>query len=145
VIAYTELEQLVGPELPGRTFTIEPYKQWLTCDVVGSPELTEDVAHPIFAFIASVSAMGVTIDEFFTICHASASDGAVFGECANEYREELRVGSTYQVCGRITDVRRKEGQRAGVFDIVQVEFEISDGAGQVAALCRNSFVFKRSA
>jgi hypothetical protein len=145
MISYEEVRKLVGRELPGGTFTIEPYKQWLTCDVVGSPELTEDVAHPIFAFIASVSAMGVTIDEFFTICHASASDGAVFGECANEYREELRVGSTYQVCGRITDVRRKEGQRAGVFDIVQVEFQMVDEHGAVAATAANSFVFKRVA
>jgi hypothetical protein len=145
VISYEAVRKLVGRELPGGHFTIEPYKHWLTCDVVGSPEPPGDVAHPIFVFISTMSAMGVTIDELFRICHATALDGAVLGDCANAFIATLHVGSTYEVRGRIADVVRKEGKRAGVFDVVKVEFEVVDEHGTVAATTAASFVFKRVA
>ena len=52
-------------------------------------------------------------------------------------------GATYAVKGGITGIERKEGRRAGVFDIVTFRLELSDAGGEPAAVSTNSFIFPR--
>ncbi len=87
--------------------------------------------------------MGVSLDELFAMVGSSAADGPMFGEAGLEFRKPLEVGATYRVEGGITGVARKEGKRAGVFDIVAFELRMIDEGGDVAAVASNSFVFPR--
>jgi hypothetical protein len=47
------------------------------------------------------------------------------------------------VTGGIVDVTRKEGRKAGVFDIVTFRLELADAGGAVTAVSTNSFIFPR--
>ena len=67
----------------------------------------------------------------------------MFGEAEIEQRIPLRIGESYEVRGGITGVVRKEGRRAGVFDIVTLRLELVDAEGEVAGVSTNSFVFPR--
>ena len=144
MIELAELEKIVDTPFPGGRFTIEPYEHWLLCDVVQGERPANNVAHPLYAYNAALAGMGISVDELFTMCGATAEDGPMFGEHETEIREPLKVGATYDVTGRITKVDRKEGRKAGVFDLVFFELDIADpDTGDVKAVVRNSFVFPR--
>lgn len=137
------LEALVGTPFPGGSYTIEPYRHWLFVDASGAPGTREGTAHPLEAYYGALAGMGLSVDELFSLVGASADDGPMFGEASIEIREPLRIGATYAVAGGIVDVKRKEGRRAGVFDIVAFRLELRDEAGTLAAVSTNSFVFPR--
>jgi hypothetical protein len=144
MIELAELEKIVGTPFPGGRVTIEPYEHWLLCDVVQSERPAGGVAHPLYAYNVTLAGMGITVNDLFIMCGATADDGPMFGEHETELRQPLKVGATYDVQGRITKVDRKEGRKAGVFDLVFFELDLVDpDTGEVAGVCRNSFVFPR--
>lgn len=138
-----ELESIVGRTFPGGHYTVEPYLDWLVRDVVQSGH--DDVAHPIFGFIASLRGKGMSLDELFEICGATAADGPMFGEHETELLRPLQVGETYTVAGQFVSAVRKQGKKAGTFDIVGFELTLTDSEGRLAATAFNSFVFPRRA
>ncbi len=143
IVALETLESLVGQPFPGGTFTVEPYQNWLTNDVVLAPQRDDDLAHPMYCYYAALAGMGISLDELFALAHATADDGVMFGEAEIELVAPMRVGVTYTVRGTFTSVVRKEGKKAGVFDIVAFALELVDPTGAVAGISTNSFVFPR--
>ena len=138
-----ELEALVGRQLPGGTYTVEPWRVWLANDVVGAPQRTDGIAHPMFCYYAAMAGMGLTIDEMFALCSASADDGPMFGECELQQLCPLEIGTTYTVRGEITSAVRKQGARTGTFDIVAFQLEVVAPDGEVAGMVSNSFIYPR--
>ncbi len=138
-----ELEALVGWQFPGGTYTVEPWRVWLTNDVVGAPQHTDGIAHPMFCYYAAMAGMGLSIDELFTLCRASADDGPMFGESDLRQLRPLEVGTTYTVRGQITSAVRKQGTRTGTFDIVAFRLEVVAPDGDVAGVVSNSFIYPR--
>ena len=138
-----ELEALVGRRLPGGTYTVDSWRVWLTNDVVGAPQRTDGVAHPMFCYYAAMAGMGLTIDEMFTLCSASADDGPMFGESDLQQLRPLEIGTTYTVRGEITSAVRKQGARTGTFDIVGFRLEVVAPDGEVSGVVSNSFVYPR--
>lgn len=143
-----DLSSVVGRTFPGGSYTIHPWRAWLLADAVLAepPALQEpeQVAHPLFAWMAATGAMGLTWDELFAWFGASASDGPVFGEHETALHRQLKVGATYRVTGRIDSATRKVGRRTGTFDVVGYSMDLYDAvdAAPVAA-CWNSIVFPR--
>jgi hypothetical protein len=142
-IALGELEALKGRAFPGGTYTIEPYRHWLMNDAVGDDANTSGAASPMEIYYGAMGGLGLTLDELFALAGATAADGPMFGEAEIEQHRPLRVGETYAVRGTFTDVVRKEGRRAGVFDIVTFRLELVAPDGEIAGVSTNSFVFPR--
>ena len=142
-VAVEELEALVGTSFPGGSYTIQPYRHWLMLDVVEAPPLGEGTAHPMEVYYGALAGMGISVDELFALVGARAEDGPMFGEAEIELHRPLRVGATYSVSGGITGVVRKEGRKAGVFDIVTFRLELTGEDGEPAAASTNSFIFPR--
>ena len=66
------------------------------------------------------------------------------GDQRFEFIEPLEVDREYAVEGGITEVVRKEGRRAGVFDIATFELRILDlDTRAPVAVSTTSFVFPR--
>jgi hypothetical protein len=147
--AEADLDGQVGRAFPGGTYTVSPWKAWLLADTVLAPppsvrDAGEQVAHPLFAWMAATGAMGITWDELFAWFGASASDGPVFGEHETTLHRPLRVGATYRVSGGIVSAERKVGRRTGVFDVVGYSMDLHDEEdGAHVATCWNSIVFPR--
>lgn len=132
----------VGRAFPGGQFTIEPWRAWLVADCLGVDPWDPD-PHPIFAWLASATTMGVTWDELFAWFGATAEDGPMFGEHETTILAPLAIGATYRVTGAILSVDRKVGRTAGTFDIVEYALELHDTDGTRVARCTNSIVFPR--
>ena len=68
----------------------------------------------------------------------------MFGEAGHRARTG-RSGSARRsrISGGITGVVRKEGRKAGVFDIVTFRLELVGEDGALAAVSTNSFIFPR--
>ena len=94
-------------------------------------------------YYGALAGMGLSVDELFALVGATADDGPMFGEATMEVERPLVVGATYTVTGAIVGVTRKEGRKAGVFDIVTFRLELADADGAVAAVSTNSFIFPR--
>ena len=141
--ALADLEALVGKPFPGGTYTIEPYRHWLMTDAFGAVPASEGTAHPMETYYGALAGMGLSVDELFALVGATAADGPMFGETTIDIRRSLRIGATYDVSGSIESIERKEGRRAGVFDIVGFRLELREPGGELAAVSTNSFIFPR--
>lgn len=141
MLSEDQLAGLVGQRLPGGSYTIEPYVDWLVKDVVGAP-VGGPVAHPLFAYIASARGKGISWDEVFAMCGASADDGPMFGEHRTRLERALVPGETVLVNGEFTTAVRKSG-RSGVFDVIGFEMTLTDETGQVVGSTYNSVVYPR--
>lgn len=137
------LLEVVGWEFPGGRFTIEPYEHWLMCDAVGAEPSRSGIANPMFVYYAALGGMGVSLDDLFAKVGATADDGVMFGEAAIDVTTPLTIGASYDVRGTITDIVRKSGKRAGVFDIVTFVLDLDDESGTHVGASTNSFVFPR--
>ena len=142
-ITLAELESLIGTSFPGGRYTIEPYRHWLMTDAVGDTPASSGVASPMEVYHGAMGGLGLTIGELFALVGSSAADGPMFGEAEIEQRIPLLIGETYEIRGGITSIVRKEGKRAGVFDIVTFRVELVTADGEVAGVATNSFVFPR--
>jgi hypothetical protein len=150
--AEADLQSVVGRRFPGGSYTVEPWRAWLLADcVLADPPSLRDgdqVAHPLFAWMAATGAMGITWDDLFAWFGASAADGPVFGEHETTLHRPLRVGAAYRVSGGVESAERKVGRRTGVFDVVGYAMDLhlaSSGPddGAHVARCWNSIVFPR--
>jgi hypothetical protein len=137
-----DLAAVVGRRFPGGHYTIEPWRAWLIHDAILAPP-PRDVAHPVFVFLAATSAMGLTWDELFGWFGATAADGPMLGDCQISQSQPLQVGASYRVSGCILGAERKSGRQLGLFDLVEYQLDLRDGAGVPAAACRNSIIFPR--
>ena len=131
----------VGREFPGGSYAVAPWRTWLVADAL-LDDPWDEVPHPVLAWMAGVSGMGMTWDELFAWFDASATDGPMFGEHHTTLHQPLHKGATYDVSGRIVSVVRKVGRRAGTFDIVGYELDLRH-EGEHVARCYNSIVFPR--
>jgi hypothetical protein len=137
-----EMRSLIGRRFPGGTYTIEPWRAWLTADAaLARPR--GDLAHPLFVWMAAIGGWGMTFDDLFAWCGITAEDGPMFGEHETTIFRPLRVGDTYRVSGGVTSVDRKVG-RSGVFDVVGYQMELRDVADDgLVATCWNSLIVPR--
>jgi hypothetical protein len=82
--------------------------------------------------------------DIFDLMDADADSGIMAGEQRLEFRTPLEIEKDYEVTGGIVDVVRKEGRRAGVFDITTFELRVSEpGSDEPVAISTTSFVFPR--
>jgi hypothetical protein len=156
-----QLDSLPGRAFPGGSFLITAQEDTTMRGVVGAPPRAGDVAHPVWMFAGPQRAMGISIDDLFGWCGSSATEGPMLGETQLAMPEPLLIERRYAVTGGIVAATRKQGRRAGVFDIVTFELNVTAGdagAGDAGApgpgggdpaggvtgwQCRTSFVFPR--
>jgi len=87
---------------------------------------------------------GVEFGDIFELLDGSVDSGIMVGEQIFDFRAPLEIDREYAVEGGITDVVRKAGRRAGVFDIATFELRVYDaGAREPVAVSTTSFVFPR--
>lgn len=142
MLSEEELNSKVGYRFPGGEYLLEPYKNWLTNDVVGAPNDENELAHPMFCYYAALNTMGVSLEEFFALFDATSDDGVMFGEAEIEIKAAMIPGSTYVVAGEVTAVERKTSKKLGIFDLVEFELTLHE-AEQLVGISRNSFIFPR--
>jgi hypothetical protein len=136
------LQHLVGQPLPGGSYTLAGFENWLGHDALYSTP--EDAPHPIMAFVAAQRGLGVTVAELFRMWGTEMSDGPMLTESTLEFPGEFRVDVRYDVRGAVTSVVRKSGRTLGAFDLLTSRFEVVEpDAGTVVAVVTNVYALPR--
>jgi hypothetical protein len=138
---YTDL---IGHRFPGGKTSVPSWMNRLWGDAVAAETDPSPYVHPVLVYYAAVQGSGVVFQDIFDLMEASADSGIMVGEQRFEFRAPLEVETEYEVDGGIVDVVRKEGKRAGVFDIATFELRVRErGADTPLAVSTTSFVFPR--
>lgn len=150
-----DFQDRIGHRFPGGTITVPHWENWLWCDTVladhpahRSPEAAKalgypaPVVHPGLVYFACMRGARVTIADIFKLMDFDEKDGPMFGEQRMEFTKPIFEGLEYAAAGEVTGVLRKEGRRAGVFDIVSFEIRLSREGRQVVR-STSSFVLPR--
>lgn len=118
------LQHLVGRRVPGGTYTIAGYENWLLRDAVYADQ--NETVHPIAAFIGAQRGMGHTVAELFTLLDSDVADGPMLAECTIELAGDLVADRRYRVDGEVTGIVRKHGTALGAFDLATCRFTLSE-------------------
>ena len=150
-----DFQDRVGHRFPGGTVTVPHWENWLFCDSVladhpahRSPEAARalgypaPVVHPGLVYFACVRGARISIADIFALMDFDERDGPMFGEQRMEFEGPVFEGFEYAAEGGITAVTRKEGRRAGVFDIVTFEITLAREGRRVVG-STSSFVLPR--
>jgi hypothetical protein len=139
-----DYSDLGGHRFPGGTVTVPNWMNRLWADSVSAPDPTPYV-HSLLVYYAAVEGSGVGFGDIFELMDADADSGIVVGEQSLVYNRPIEVGREYGVAGGITEVVRKQGRRAGVFDMLTFELTLTEpGAADPAAISTMTFIFPRA-
>lgn len=106
-------QRIRGHRLPGGHYEITAAEH---SAVVGLTGLADPRPHPVFASIASLRALGVTIEELCGLCGFRLEDGPMLGEFAATYFGELSQDVRYVTTATIESIDRTHSARVGVLD-----------------------------
>jgi hypothetical protein len=131
----------VGEPIPGGTWTLAAYENWLGHDALYS--MPEEAPHPVMAFVAAQRGLGVTVAELFGMWGTVMADGPMLTESTLEFPGEFRAEVAYEVSGTVESVVRKSGRAMGEFDLLTARFELAEPGRKPVAVVRNVYALPR--
>lgn len=138
-----ELSGLPGREFPGGTYTITAKQDRMVRRLLGAEPSADGTAHPIYGYIATRVGCGLSVEDILAVAGAKPEDGPMVGTLELEFHSPLPVNTTYEVSGRFASIERKEGRRAGVFDLLRFELRLTAPRGEPAVTCTQSWILPR--
>lgn len=106
-------DDLRGKRLPGARFCITPEDVLVLSKLCGSPS---SAPSPIFAMVAALRGLGITLDEMCRLCEFELAAGPMLGECAMRFGSQLQQGLFYRTEVEIHGIDRKYSATSGVID-----------------------------
>jgi hypothetical protein len=128
---------------PGGRHRISRDENEALCRAVGSAPDPLGRAHPIFYYIATQAAMGMSVAELCELCDFDVADGPMMAQSKVTFDGELMVDRDYLVGGEILSLVRKPSRTFGAMDLLTYELTLRDDEGHVAATCVNQWVLPR--
>lgn len=104
---------LRGKRLPGAVFCVSPQD---VATIAALSDWTDSIPSPIFALVASLRGLGITLDEMCRLCEFELAAGPMLGECAMRFSTELEVGRRYRTEVLIHRIERKHSISMGIID-----------------------------
>jgi hypothetical protein len=143
--SFDELQaRLVGQAFPGGRFSVEEHERWLSHEAMKSPPIEAPMLHPVWILLGSLRGMGLTIEELVGLAGMDPGAGVLFGETEICQIEPLRTGVEYTVTGAVTALERRQGRRAGTFDVLTFSIELAL-EGKTVATSTQAFILIRGA
>ena len=135
---------VAGHRLPGGTYRITPDENRDFCASVGATPDPSGLAHPLFYYIASQCAMGLSVAQLLALCDFDVNDGPMMTTSNASLVRPLVVGTEYRIEGEIVSLIRKPSRTFGMADSLVFRLTLSDSAGEVAA-ATSSWLLPRGA
>jgi hypothetical protein len=131
---------LRGRQLPGGKYRIAP-EDCRAVDALCAG--TGSVTHPVFACVAALRGLGISIDQLCRLCDFELARGPMLGECQLELRRPLQAEIDYTTSVIIDDLVRSTSRVLGVFDRLQFTVALQDSGPGDAALVKLTWLFPR--
>ncbi len=139
-----DYSHVIGHRFPGGTTIVPAWMNHLWGDAVVAADDPAPNVHPVLVYYAAVQGSGVTFQDIFDLMGHSDDSAVMLGEQTFAFTAPLEVEREYVVEGGITDVVRKTGRTAGMFDIATFELRVLEpGSTEPVAVSTTSFVFQR--
>jgi hypothetical protein len=136
------LEHLPGTELPAGSFTITPEEQARLAEGLGRD--APDEAHAVWAYIATQRGIGIGIADLCALADFDVEDGPMLGSVELTYEGPIEIGVEYRVTGEVVGIERKQGRKAGTFDVMTFRERLLAPGGAEVATATNTFILPRS-
>ncbi len=144
IMSRADYSHVIGHRFPGGTTTVPYWMNRLWGDAVAAESDPSPDVHPVLVYYAAVQGSGIVFQDIFDLMEASEDSGIMVGDQRFEFTRPLQIEHEYAVEGGIVDVVRKEGRRAGVFDIATFELRVLEpDTREPVAVSTTSFVFPR--
>jgi hypothetical protein len=105
-VSEAEMRALVGHELPGGTYRIAHWENFLLTEATGSAPLPDGIAHPIHLFHVPIAGAGVTLADLFALGRAESDASISIDWYDWELRRPLREDELYRMSGSIIEHER---------------------------------------
>lgn len=128
--------RLRGHRLPGGDFVVADSDVPTVASLVGG---SASEAHPVFASIASLRTLGMSIAEMCALCDFDLADGPLLGECDIEFEAPLRAGVRYVATGAIESYERVASRRLGTLD--RLRFVVALATTEGAPVARVGYLW----
>lgn len=99
-------------------------------------------AHPVFAFVAALGGMGVSVADLCRMIGSRVEDGPVLATCTIDQARAMEVDRSYDVEGAVEAIVRKPSRRFGAADHVGIGLCVRSG-GEVFSHLRLAWVMPR--
>ena len=134
---------IASQSLPGGWYDIVAEENMALCTALGGEPDAHGLAHPIYAYVATQAAMGVTVAQLCALCAFDVADGPMIAESDILFERSLMVGQRYHVGGEIVSLTRKPSRTFGAVDLLHYRLAMTDAAGRAVATCSNRWVLPR--
>jgi hypothetical protein len=134
---------VAGTRLPGGEYRITAEENRALCEALHTKPASDGCAHEIYAYIATQSGMGISVDGLLKLCEFDAADGPMLGSSHNRYLDTLRTGESYRVSGEILGLTRKQSKQLGTMDVLEYRLTMSRASGEPVLEVTNTWILPR--
>jgi len=134
---------VAGKLLPGGEYRIAAEENRRLCAALYTTASTDGTAHPIYAYIATQSGMGLTVDGLLALCEFDAADGPMLGSSNTRYLQPIRTDETYRIDGQILGLTRKNSKKLGIMDILEYRLAMNASNGERVLEVTNTWILPR--
>jgi hypothetical protein len=133
--------RLRGHRLPGGEFTVTAPEARVVGDMNGTDPAA---AHPVFACVATLRSMGISIRAMCELCEFDLADGPLLGECEIEFEQPLQAGVRYVSTATIESFERVPSRRFGWLDRLRFVVALATADGAAVARVRYLWLLPRA-
>ena len=134
---------MAGAALPGGQYRITAEDNQQLCAALHTVAASDGSAHPIYAYIATQSGMGLSVEELLRLCDFDAADGPMLGTSNAQYHAPLMTDETYRIDGSILGLTRKHSRKLGTIDILEYRLRMSRTSGEPVLEVTNTWILPR--
>lgn len=134
----------VGTRLDGaEPYAITAAQNAELCRSTGIEPATDGQAHPIYYYVATQVAMGLTVAQMCAACDFDVEDGPMMGSSEVRFAGSLKVDVPYRVTGEILDLVRKRSRKLGVMDVLTYRLRLHEDTGEAVLETDNVWILPR--
>lgn len=142
-MAAEQVPNITGKVLPGGEYRITAEENRRLCAALYTTASDDGTAHPVYAYIATQSGMGLTVDGLLAICEFDAADGPMLGSSNTRYLQPIKTEATYRINGEIVSLSRKSSRKLGVIDILEYRLVMDRPTGERVLDVTNTWILPR--
>jgi hypothetical protein len=138
-----QVPNVAGRVLPGGHYRIAAEENRRLCEALYTTATADGTAHAIYAYIATQSGMGLTVDGLLAWCEFDAAEGPMLGSSNTRYLHPIRTDQTYRISGEILGLTRKNSRKLGTIDILEYRLAMDCAAGERILEVVNTWILPR--
>lgn len=142
-MAGEQIPDVAGTVLPGGEYRITSEENRRLCEALHTSAAADGSAHAIYAYIATQSGMGLTVDGLLALCEFAAADGPMLGTSNTRYLAPLKTEETYRISGEILGLTRKSSKKLGIIDILEYRLALRRASGECVLEVTNTWILPR--